>query len=91
MSDVKGKTTSIGKMYGNPNFATGPSRGKGDQSIPAGNGSKGQMSTGPAATDASIGRKTGSASVGGGTKADAKGEDSGGMSKGPVVRGKKGY
>ena len=89
MSDSKGK--SLPKMYGNPNFSTGPRRQSGDQSMAAGNGSKGTMKTGVASTDSSIGRKTGSASAGGGTKGDQAGEDSGGSAGGRMDKGKKGY
>jgi hypothetical protein len=87
MAESKGK--SLPKMYGNPNFSTGPRRQSGDQAMSSGNQASGTMKSGPGPTDASIGRKTGSASVGGGTKGDQAGEDSGGKAGGR--KGKKGY
>ena len=78
---MEGKSTKVGKLYGNPHFATGPARGAGTASIPEGNGSKGNFATGPArgTGDQAINKgSVGKGSMGGGTKADQKGEDSGG-------------
>lgn len=84
MMQPKGK--SVGKMYGNPSFETGPKAGAGNQSMPKGNGAKGSMMTGPGldkGPDAGIGKaKQAKGSMGGGTKADKAGEDSSGSASG---------
>jgi hypothetical protein len=71
------KAKKLGKLYGNPNFSTGPKAGMGDQSAANGNGSKGSFATGPRQNDASIGHKAKGAGSESGTERDEKAEDKG--------------
>ncbi len=75
------KSTKIGKLYGNPSFATGPKAGAGTSATADGNASKGSFATGPNAVAGAIGHKAKGTSVSG-TKGDEKGETSAGMASG---------
>ena len=77
-TDEKSMKVPGGPLHGNPSFDTGPSRPfRHPFQNKDSHGAKGTMKTGPNNVAGDIGHKA-KGSSGGGTKADEKGEDSGG-------------